>query len=51
MLAEIASTPIILVHAYSDDEDTHVKLHRERSGIRKAFIEELVREIVERLKT
>ena len=51
MLAEIASTPIILAHTYSDNEDIHIKLHRERSRIRKAFIEELVREVVERLKT
>ncbi len=49
MLAEVASTPIILVHAYSDDEDTHVKLHKRRGEIRKAFIDELVREVTERL--
>jgi hypothetical protein len=50
MLAEVASTPIILVHAYSDDEVIHVSLYKERGRLRRAFVDELVREVVARLR-
>jgi len=50
MLAEVASTPIILVHAYSDDEVVHASLYKERGRLRRAFVDELVGEVVARLR-
>ena len=50
MLSEVASTPIVLAHTYSDNEEVHVKLYRERERLRKAFIEELVAEVIRELK-
>jgi len=50
MLAEVASTPIVLAHAYSNSEDAHLKLYRDRERLRKAFIGELVGEVIGRLK-
>jgi hypothetical protein len=51
MITEIALTPIILVHIYSDNESTHIRIHKERNRIRRIFVEELVNEITRRLKT
>ncbi|MDM7275809.1 MAG: HD domain-containing protein [Thermoprotei archaeon] len=50
-LIEAASIPVTLVYAYSDDEETHMKLYRERDRIRKLFTQELVREAIGRLKS
>ncbi len=50
-LIEAASIPVTLIYAYSEDEETHMKLYKERDKIRKLFTQELVKEAVERLKS
>lgn len=50
MLLDVASTPIILAYTYSHKENSHVKLYKEREKLRRAFVNELVEEVVKSLK-